>query len=121
MRIMKLTEIDNPLDLEKNETIVDLIDATMRNMPPQAIPRGWDKHRLYSKLYRCLEKARETKKLQMEEDVYRVLHDAIDKHILAEYARRKEFDAPLAEFMSLKPVEVEEVNAKKQTKQTEGN
>jgi len=85
-----------------DETLCDVLNVLIVNKKPEDMPRGLDKARMFNRLVKAFDQAKETKMLILEEVDYTFLKDAIEKDMPSQWGASKDIMAAVESFMEAK-------------------
>lgn len=104
MRKLKL-ENWNEKNSEGKETpqnLINIFEFLIANQDQRTMLKGFDKFRMFSKLDKVFEKAKETGTLEFEDAEYVFLKNIVEANVPAQWAFNKEFLKHISNFMELK-------------------
>lgn len=85
------------------EDIVKILKAFLGTIPPQNMPRGFDQFRIFNKLHKSFDKAKESKELILEDLEYLFIKSLVDKFIPSTWGGLEGRTVEIEKFMNLKP------------------
>ena len=104
MRKIKLEswKAKNPEGKDVDENLCDVLNVLIANKKPEDMPRGLDKARMFNRLVKAFDQAKETKMLILEEVDYTFLKDAIEKDMPSQWGASKYIMAAVESFIESK-------------------
>ncbi len=90
---------------EKDETLLDAINALIAMKKPEDMPRGLDNFRTMSRLAKAFTKAEETGFLELEETDYKFTKDDLEKNIPSSWGMNENIMKAVEEFLDAKSEE----------------
>jgi len=90
---------------DKDETILDAINAMLGAKKPDQMPKGLDKFRLYNRLSKSFVKAEKTKILELEEVDYKFVKDMIENDVPSTWGMNENLFKALESFLEAKSEE----------------
>jgi len=102
---IKKWKAKDPDGKDIEESLIDAFTVLISNKKPEEMPRGLDKARLYNRLIKAFDKAKETKELILEEADYNFLKDSLEKDMPSFWGTNKNIMDAVEEFVETKQVE----------------
>lgn len=104
MRKIKINEWDakNPSGEMIKEDIIVLLTVMINGKKPEDIPKGLDKFRLFNRLSKAFDKAKETKELILEEADYKFLKNMLDEGIPSIWGSNSSIFQAVEDFVNAK-------------------
>ena len=90
---------------EREATTVDALNSLLSMARPEKIPRGLDQFRLFSRLMKAFDRAKESGVLELEETEYHFLKRMVESDIPASWAGIPEVVRAIDLFIDAKEVE----------------
>jgi len=104
MRKIKI-EYWNEKNLEGKEVKADTLQALsvlVNSKKPEEMPKGLDKFRLFNRLSKAFDKARDSKELILEETDYKFLKDTIESDIPSSWGMNQNISQAIENFLEAK-------------------
>jgi len=90
---------------EKDETLLDAINALIANKKQEEMPKGIDNFRTMSRLSKAFVKAEETGFLELEEVDYKFIKDDLEKNVPSAWGMNLNIMKAVEEFLDAKAEE----------------
>ena len=87
---------------EVDEDTLMMLTHLLNNRAPERMPRGLDQFRLYNRLTKAFDRAKESKTLVLEEMDYKFLKDIVVQDVPASWGANEHIMAAIENFMQTK-------------------
>lgn len=88
--------------VEQEATLVYALQTLINNLRAEKMPRGFEKFKIFSKLYKAFEEADKTDVLVLEDREYKFLKTTINEEIPAQWGARPDIMEAFQAFMDAK-------------------
>jgi hypothetical protein len=102
IKISKTWQEEDPTGNKMEVSLIEVLNVLTSMRKPEDMPRGLDKARLFNRLIKAFDQAKETKELILEESDYSFLKSSIEKDLPAAWGKNQDMMDEIEVFLETK-------------------